>query len=451
MNGSPLRELLDALAEGLVRPRHEWEAAVIIVSILAAWVLARTVQYRVAARLAAAAHARISVDVLQFSIEGVRRLAFPVTALVLLWSGEAALRTAGVLANAADARLLHLAVALVGALAVVRLLVYAMQRALKSVVLIGAFERGITLAAWSVSALYVTGALADVVDWLDSTSVPIGKTTVSLWAMLTTVVTTLVSLLVAMWAGSLLETRLMAAPGLDRNVKVLLGRVARAVLILIALLAALAVSGIDLTVLSVFGGAVGVGLGLGLQRIASNYVSGFILLLDRSLRIGDLITVAGSVDRYYGTVTQISTRYTLLRSMDGTETVIPNEMLVSTPVVNHSLSDPRVLLTVKVAIAYESDLEQALRLAEDAARSTPRVLTDPPPAALLREFGADGLQLDINFWIADPQVGRLNVQSAVAIAVYKLYKDRGIAIPYPRRDIRIVSDSGPTSVRTNTD
>jgi small-conductance mechanosensitive channel len=141
----------------------------------------------------------------------------------------------------------------------------------------------------------------------------------------------------------------------------------------------------------------------------------------------------------------------LLRSMDGTETVIPNEMLVSTPVVNHSLSDPRVLLTVKVAIAYDSDLEQALRLAEEAARSTPRVLADPPPATLLREFGADGLQLDINFWIADPQVGRMNVQSAVAIAVYKLYKDRGIEIPYPRRDIRIVSDSGPTSIRASPD
>jgi small-conductance mechanosensitive channel len=451
MNGSPLRELLDALSEGLARPRHEWETLVIVVAILAAWVLARTVQNRVEARLTAASHAKVPLDVLQFSVEGFRRLAFPATALLLLWTGEIALRLAGLVATSADARLLHLAVALVGALAVVRLLVYAMRRALKSVALIGVFERAIALAAWGVTALYVTGALTSVVDWLDSTTVPIGKTTVSLWAMLTTVVTTLASLLVAMWAGSLLEARLMAAPGLDRNVRVLLGRVARAVLILIALLTALAMSGIDLTVLSVFGGAVGVGLGLGLQRIASNYVSGFILLLDRSLRIGDLITVAGPVERYYGTVTQISTRYTLLRSMDGTETVIPNEMLVSTPVVNHSLTDPRVLLTVKVAISYDSDLELALRSAEEAARSAPRVLDDPPPSALLREFGADGLQLDINFWISDPQLGRLNVQSAVAIAVYKLFSQRGIAIPYPRRDIRIVSGSAPAAMRANTD
>jgi small-conductance mechanosensitive channel len=450
VNGSPLRELLDALGEGLARPRHEWEAVVIVVSLLAAWALARSARYRIAVRLTAAAHAKVSLDVLQFSIEGVRRLAFPVTALVLLWLGELGMRAVGLITTADDARLLRLVVALVGALAVVRLLVYAMRRALISVGVIAAFERGIALTVWGVSALYVTGALTGVIDWLDATHIPIGKTTVSLWAMLTTVVTTLVSLLVAMWVGSLVEARLMAAPGLDRNLRVLLARVTRAVLILIALLVALAASGIDLTVLSVFGGALGVGLGLGLQRIASNYVSGFVLLLDRSLRIGDLITVAGSMDRYYGTVTQISTRYTLLRSMDGTETVIPNELLVSAPVVNHSLTDPRVLLTVKVAVAYESDLELALRLAEEAARSTPRVLPDPPPVALLREFGADGLQVDITFWIGDPQVGRMNVQSAVAVAVYKLYAARGIAIPYPRRDVRIVSGS-LSSVRPDGD
>jgi small-conductance mechanosensitive channel len=221
--------------------------------------------------------------------------------------------------------------------------------------------------------------------------------------------------------------------------------VTRAVLLLIALLAALGLSGIDLTVLSVFGGALGVGLGLGLQRIASNYVSGFILLLDRSLRIGDLVSVAGSVDRYYGTVTQINTRYTLLRAMDGTESVIPNEMLVSSPVVNHSLSDRRVRLAVRVSIAYESDLDLALRLGEEAARSTERVLTDPPPGSLLVEFGADGLLLEIGFWIEDPEQGRMNVQSAVAIAVYRMYSARGITIPYPRRDVRVLTGSVPAS------
>ena len=448
MNNSPLRELLEALAEGLARPRHAWEAVVIAVAIAAAWGLGRTVHYRVEARLSAAAREKVPLDVLRFSVEGARRLAFPATALLLLWAGELALRLAGLIGSTADARLLRLAMALVGALALVRLLVYAMRRALISVAVIAPFERAIAFTAWAVVAMYVTGVLADVTDWLQATQIPIGKTNVSLWAVLTSVAATLVSLLAAMWLGSLVEARLMSAPGLDLNVRVVLGRIARAVLILVAVLAALAVSGIDLTVLSVFGGALGVGLGLGLQRIASNYVSGFILLLDRSLRIGDLISVAGAVDRYYGTVTQISTRYTLLRAMDGTESVIPNELLVSAPVVNHSLSDRRVRVAVRISIAYESDLDLALRLGEQAARSTERVLADPPPGSLLVEFAADGLLLEIGFWIEDPEQGRMNVQSAVAIAVYKLYADRGITLPYPRRDIRILDGGGAVPSRS---
>lgn len=448
MNNSPLRELLEALAEGLARPRHAWEAVVIAVAIAAAWGLGRTVRYRVEARLSAAARDKVPLDVLRFSVEGARRLAFPATALLLLWAGELALRLAGLIGSTADARLLRLAMALVGALALVRLLVYAMRRALISVAVIAPFERAIAFTAWTVVAMYVTGVLADVTDWLQATQIPIGKTNVSLWAVLTSVAATLVSLLAAMWLGSLVEARLMSAPGLDLNVRVVLGRIARAVLILVAVLAALAVSGIDLTVLSVFGGALGVGLGLGLQRIASNYVSGFILLLDRSLRIGDVISVAGAVDRYYGTVTQISTRYTLLRAMDGTESVIPNELLVSAPVVNHSLSDRRVRVAVRISIAYESDLDLALRLGEQAARSTERVLVDPPPGSLLVEFAADGLLLEIGFWIEDPEQGRMNVQSAVAIAVYKLYADRGITIPYPRRDIRILDGGGAVPSRS---
>lgn len=444
MNDSPLRELVDALAEGLARPRHAWEAAVIVLALAVAWGTARAVRHRVDVRLATAVRQEVSLDLLQFSIEGARRLAFPATAWLLLWGGELALRAAKLINNAADARLLRLALALVGALAAVRLLVYAMRRALISVALIASFERVIAYVAWGFAALYVTGALTDVVDWLEATQIPMGKaTTVSLWSVMTALATTLVSLLAAMWVGSLIESRLSATPGLDRNFRVVLGRIVRAILILVAVLAALAVSGIDLTVLSVFGGALGVGLGLGLQRIASNYVSGFILLLDRSLRIGDLITVAGSTDKYYGTVTQINTRYTLLNALDGTETVVPNELLISSPVVNHSLTDPRVRLAVRISIAYESDLELALRLGEEAARSTARVVADPAPVSLLVEFGADGLLLEIGFWIADPARGRMNVQSAVAIAVYKRYAEHGISIPYPRRDIRVLKRASP--------
>lgn len=446
MNGSPLADLLDALAQGLSQPRHVWEAGLIAVALLLAAALARTVRSRVEARLSAAARAAIPLDVLQFSIEGARRLAFPATALVLLWLGEAGLKVLHRVAAPADDRLLRLAMVLVGALGLVRLVVYGLRRTLVSVQLIAVFERTIALVAWGVSALYVTGALNDVVDWLEGTLIPIGHTTVSLWSVITAVATTGVCLLGAMWIGSLVDGRLARESGLDRNVRVVLARVSRAVLILVALLLALALSGIDLTVLSVFGGALGVGLGLGLQRIASSYVSGFILLLDRSLRIGDLITV----DRYYGSVAQINTRYTLLRGLDGTETVIPNEMLVSSPVVNHSLSDRLARLTIRVAVDYGTDIDKAMELGTRAAARAARVLADPAPMTLLVEFGADGLVLEVAFWIADPELGRLNVQSDVAVNVYRSFAEAGIGIPYPRRDIRIIG-SGPEAAAGKAD
>jgi small-conductance mechanosensitive channel len=434
VNGSPLGDLLDAVAQGMVKPHHAWQAGVIAFAMLAAVLLSRTVRSRVEARLIEAASESIPVDLLQFSIEGARRLAFPAAALLLLWVGEGLLRVSRLGAGPADLRLLRLAMALVGVLALVRVVVYGLRRTLANVQLIAAFERSIALLAWIGSALYVTGVLSDVVDWLEGTVIPVGRASVSLWSIIAAVTTTGVCLLGAMWIGSLIDARLAREAGLDRNVRFVLGRISRAMLILVSLLLALALSGIDLTVLSVFGGALGVGLGLGLQRIASSYVSGFILLLDRSLRIGDLITV----DKYYGTVAQINTRYTLLRGLDGTDTVIPNEMLVSSPVVNHSLTDRFVRLTVRVAVDYGVDVEQALKVGTQAAASTPRVVQDPPPMTLLVEFAADGLLLEVAFWVSDPENGRLNVQSDVAVNVYRLFSAAGIGIPFPRRDIRIL-------------
>ena len=187
-----------------------------------------------------------------------------------------------------------------------------------------------------------------------------------------------VTLLVTLWLGSSLEARLMRADRIDMNLRVVLARVGRAFMVLLALLLGLSFAGLDLTVLSVFGGALGVGLGLGLQKIASNYVSGFIILLDRSLRIGDLI----SVDKFYGMVARINTRYTVVQAFDGTEAIVPNEMLVSLPVTNHSFNDRRIRLAFKVFLRYGADLDRALRLAIDAAAAQPRVLKDPPPTGV---------------------------------------------------------------------
>jgi small-conductance mechanosensitive channel len=434
---TPLGELAQAVAEGLSRPRHEAEALVIALALGAALLLARALAAVLVARRATVlAKAHVALDP-----RHLRRVFFPLMALAFLGVGEVVLRRAHLLATAADARLLRMAAALVGTLAVVRVLLALLRRVFRSSTWMTRFERAIGAVALLVAGLYLTGLLGDVIEWLDATQIPLGSNAhVTLWSILLGSCTTLAALLAAMWLGSLFEERLGTEPDLDPNLRTVLGRVVRALLLVFAVLLALGLSGIDLTVLSVFGGALGVGLGLGLQRIASNYVSGFILLLDRSLRIGDVITV----DKFYGQVTQISTRYTVLRGTDGTEAVVPNEMLVSLPVVNATLADPKIVLVLPVTIGPHEDLDLALRLLREGAAAQARVLPTPAPTAILREFQGGNLALECSFWIADPQNGRQNVISDVAIAVYRLFRANGIALAPPRGEYTLAAGAVST-------
>jgi small-conductance mechanosensitive channel len=279
--------------------------------------------------------------------------------------------------------------------------------------------------------------LGDVVDFLESIQFSLGgKQKINLAAMLMAVVWILLTVLVAMWFGSWLDSRLMRATALDANLKVVLSRVARAVLLLVALLLSLSLVGIDLTVLSVFGGALGVGLGFGLQKIASNYVSGFIILLERSLKLGDQITVSS----YTGIVTQIRTRYTVVRNGDG-DTLVPNELMVAQAVQNHN-ERGTVRVAVRVQASYAADPETVIALLVQCAEGIPRVLTDPAPAAFMALFADSGIEYELGVWIADPHNGKLGVQSDLNRAIYRAFKAHDISIPYPRREVQLVSTSG---------
>jgi small-conductance mechanosensitive channel len=242
------------------------------------------------------------------------------------------------------------------------------------------------------------------------------------------------TLVLALWAGALLEERLMQVDSIHSSLRTVLSRTVRASLILIAILLSLSLVGIDLTVLSVFGGALGVGLGLGLQKIVSSYVSGFVILLERSMAVGDMV----AVDKYYGRVTQINTRYTVLRSLDGIETVIPNEMLVAGAVQNYSLSDRRIRVATQVTVGYETDIEALLPLLSQAMEKMNRVLPDPAPVATLTRFGADGLELEIGLWISDPENGRGNLLSDMNREIWRTLQERKISVPFPQRELRVV-------------
>jgi small-conductance mechanosensitive channel len=291
---------------------------------------------------------------------------------------------------------------------------------------------------WAVVALHITGLLPDLIAMLESISFSTGKQKLTLWHLLQGIAAVLVTVLLALWAAGAIEARLNAATGLDGNLRVVFARLSKALLILLAVLIGLPMVGIDLTTLSVFGGALGVGLGLGLQRIASNYVSGFIILLDNSIRIGNVISVGN--DR--GEVTRITTRYTVVRNITGVEAIVPNELLVGSVVQNESYSDPRVRVALPVQVAYDSDLDRAMAIMAAAASAQPRVLADPAPAVLLAAFADSGINLELGFWVADPQNGTGQLRSDINLAIWREFKQAGISIPFPQRELRILKEAG---------
>jgi len=302
-------------------------------------------------------------------------------------------------------------------------------------------ERTLAVMVWLVFALYIVGALPTVMAALDDSGFTVGKYRISAWLVLEAVFWTFVGLLAALWSGSAIEARLMRAEGLHYGLRVALSRVSKAVLVLIALLVVLPLVGIDITVLSVFGGALGVGLGFGLQKVAGNYVSGFVVLLERSIRVGDMITA----DNFYGKVRDITSRYTLVQAQDGREAIIPNETLIAQTVLNHTHTDRNLRVACPVSVGYGTDLDRAMSILRGVALAHPRVLHRPDPGALVLKFGDSGIDLELGFWIGDPDEGMGNVRSDINLAIWRAFREAGIEIPYPRRVIQITDQKHPTS------
>lgn len=434
MNDQGLNPLLDYVWEELQDPLVFWQLGAIAICLLVSLFVSRWLRARIRTRTdeyadtvatrgdtAIAEHWRTGSA-------GIRVILFPALSWLLLL-----LATRVLTAWKHQTHLLQIAAIVMFSGAVIRLAFYAIRRIFKPSGVLAAFERLFLIVVWSIVALHLTGLLPETMQTLEDIQFSFGKTEISVWQITTASFWVIVTLIAALWAGASLEDRLMNAAGLDSSLQLVFSRIGRAVLILIAILVSLEVVGIPLGVLSVFGGALGVGLGLGLQRIASNYASGFIILLDRSLRLGDLITV----DKYYGTVTQIRTRYTVVRSLDATEAIIPNELLVSQPVQNHSYSVKYVNVTQRVQISYDSDVALAMKLMVEAAKAQERVLQEPAPSTNLVNFAADGLDIDLVFSVSDPEKGTGALRSAINLNILAAFKQAGIQIPYPQREVRM--------------
>lgn len=405
-------------------PAVLWQVGAIAGCLLAAWAA-----YRAFARRVPATPSSRGVEV---GVGGTRRIVFPVVGLLLVVLARAVLKPY------VSVSLLDLAASLLGALAIVRGAVYLLRVAMGRGSMIHAFERAITVTVWGAFVLYVLGVLPRVVEAFESIAIPVGRARISVWDLGWGILGVALMILAALWVGGLIEARLMRAVGIHANVRVALARLVKSLLVFLAVVVALPLAGLDLTLLSVFGGALGVGLGFGLQKVASNYVSGFIVLLERSIRLGDLITA----DNFYGVVKEMTTRYTVVKALDGREAIIPNETLITSTVLNHSFTERRVRVALPVQVGYGTDVEPVLRLCEDTARRHPRVLADPAPSAVLTGFGDNGLALELGFWIRDPEQGTMGARSDIALALLAAFRAHAIEIPFPQRDVRILTGAG---------
>ena len=312
----------------------------------------------------------------------------------------------------------------------IRLGVKVLQAAFRDTPLVRALERTISWLAWLAMVLWVSGLLPLLLEELEQITWKMGDSRISVRTLIEGSLTAGLVLIVALWISSAIEARLLrSATGGELSLRMAVSNATRALLMFVGLLIALSAVGIDLTALSVLGGAIGVGLGFGLQKLAANYISGFVILAERSMRIGDNVRV----DNFEGRITQINARYAVIRALTGRESIVPNEMLITSRVENLSLADAQVWQSTLVSVAYDSDVTLVMRLLREAALNQQRVLREPEPSVALSAFGADGLEFTVGYWIADPENGTLNLRSLINLDILRLLREHGIEIPFPQR------------------
>ena len=348
---------------------------------------------------------------------------FPVVALALAYIAEV------VLAGHVKPAVFRIAVPMLLSLLVIRLIVRVLGVTFPQARAVRIVERSVSWVAWIAVVLWVTGVLPLLLDAMDDVQWKLGAGRISLRNVVEGTLSSGLVLVLALWVSSVIEKKLLRGTGNTLSMRKIAANAVRALLLFVGLLVALSAVGIDLTTLSVLGGALGVGIGFGLQKIAANYISGFVVLAERAIRIGDMV----KVDGFEGRISDIRTRYTVIRALNGRESIVPNEMLITQRVENSSLADPRVAITSTVQVAYGTDVRALQPQLEAVVKGVPRVLNEPGPTVQLTEFAADGLNLTVSFWIADAENGQANVRSDVNLAVLDLLNRLAIEIPYPQQ------------------
>ncbi|MFZ5527272.1 MAG: mechanosensitive ion channel family protein [Pseudomonadota bacterium] len=350
---------------------------------------------------------------------------FPLLALVL------ALIARRVLLDDVPLAVFRLVLPILVSLAIIRLTVKVLRAAFPDSSAVQVIERTVSWLAWAGSVLWVTGILPLVQEELGAITLNIGASKVSVRSLIEGTLSAVLVLILSLSVSSAIESRLLRGASDNLSLRKIAANVIRVLLIAIGLIMALSAAGVDLTALSVLGGAIGVGLGFGLQKLASNYVSGFVILAERSLRIGDLV----KVDNFEGRITDINTRYTVLRASTGREAIVPNELLITQRVENASMANHKLQLTTVVQVAYGTDIEWLRPMLLKAVAAVPRVVDDA--GVYLTAFPSDGLELTISFWVADPESGQMNVHSDVNMAVLQCLNELGVDIPFTQQVLHL--------------
>ena len=416
---------LNELVVGLSSPGAVAELGILVGCLAVAWIVVRLLRGR-----------DRPVASVWFGNNIFDGLLFPLLALALAYGARV------VLAATVKPAVFKVAIPILVSLVVIRLSVRVLSRTFPGVRWVRTVERSISWLAWIAVILWVTGVSPMILDAMDEVRWDVGATHLTLRNVLEGAITAGVVLVLVLWVSSVIERKLLSSgTGHDLSLRKIAANIIRVVLMFVGLIVALSAVGIDLTALSVVGGAIGVGLGFGLQKIAANYISGFVILAERSLRIGDMV----KVDTFEGRITDIRTRYTVIRALNGREAIVPNETLITTRVENASLADPRLLVSTAVQVAYGTDVRALQPKLEAAIAAVARVIADPGPSVQLGAFSADGMDLAINFWIRDPENGQGNVKSDVNLAVLDMLKGEGIEIPFPQRVVHAVvsREAGP--------
>jgi small-conductance mechanosensitive channel len=321
------------------------------------------------------------------------------------------------------------------ALGVIRLLVYMLRKAFLSSPLVKSAEPIVAMFIWLLVVLHLADWLNPLLELMDALAFNLGDSRLSLLGAVKLTLVVILAFTLALWLAELLNQQLKKTKHITPSMQVGFSKFSKFLLITIAFLIALNAVGINLSSLAVFGGALGVGLGFGLQRIASNFISGFILVLDRSVKPGDVISVGGN----FGWVHELKARYVVVRNREGVDTLIPNENLITSEVINWSYEDRNVRVKILVQVSYEDDPEKAMELMLQCASKSTRVLNTPEPTVMLKNFADNGIELELRVWIADPEYGADPVKSDINIAIWRAFKQAGITIPYPQRDLHIKS------------